>query len=176
MKSIFKVILMSSFLIAAGCGSKHSDQPAQAPTKTSSSAVAKIEYFRGGGFPGPGTPTFANDLTIVFGDTAFTVTAKVPADPLCSRSGSFSEAQADALVQLINSLQLKYKLPSDPMGADFGVETVKITFKDGSTRTYQLAWEDLVAGDIYVTNPTAISDYLKALETNLQMVCAVATQ
>jgi hypothetical protein len=172
MKAKSFLILIFSTLFVFACGKKDNKTNGTTPPSVSAqtATVATFKYYKGGFFPPPNQPSWSNDMTITFTNAGFYIEGR-HADPLCFRSGSFSQAQTTELFNLVSALLLSTKTPGGPITADAGVEYVQITLSNGEVRKYHLMNLEVPVGELYALNPTDLRNYLRALEASLDTAC-----
>ena len=172
MKTTTNFILLLSTVFLFACGKKDNKTNGTTPPNVNaqSATVATFKYYKGGFFPPPGQPSWSNDMTITFTTTGFFIDARHP-DPLCRRSGTFTEAQTTTLFNLVSALLLSTKTPGGPQAADAGVEYVEISLNNGEVRKYHLLNLEVPVGELYALNPTNLRNYLQALEASLATAC-----
>ena len=164
------LILISAFAVAACKKGQSNSGTVNANAAQQGEVVSTFHYYKGGFFPPPNQPNWSNDMTITFTTSGFSITGR-HSDPLCSKHGTFSEPQAAALFNYVSHLLLAQKMPTDPMGADAGVEYIEITTVDGRVRKYHLMSIEIAVGEYYATNPTELHNYLQTLEASLVTAC-----
>lgn len=164
------LILISSIALSACKKSQSNTDSVNANAAAQAETVSTFHYYLGGFYAPQNSPNWTNDMTISFTSSGFSITGK-HSDPLCSRSGNFSEPQAAELFNLVSRLLLAPKRSTDPMGADSGVEYIEITTVDGRVRRYYLASLTIAVGELYATNPTELRNYLQTLEASLATAC-----
>lgn len=172
MKTTTSIILLFSTVFMLACGKKDNKTNGTIPPNVNaqSATVATFKYYKGGFFPPPGQPSWSNDMTITFTTTGFFIEGRHP-DPLCFRSGSFTEAQTTELFNLVSALLLSTKTPGGPVTVDAGVEYVEISLNSGEVRKYHLLNLEVPVGELYALNPTDLRNYLQTLEASLATAC-----
>jgi hypothetical protein len=164
-------ILLGAALVTA-CGRKDDKTNGNVPTDVTqqSETVATFKYYKGGFYPPPNQPNWSHDMTITFTTSGFFIDAR-QTDPLCSSSGTFSQAQATELFDLVSKLVVSVKAPGGPQVADAGVEYVEITLQNGQVRKYHLLNMEVPVGELFAVNPTDLRNYLLNLEASLPVAC-----
>lgn len=121
------------------------------PLELQSTAVVKAEdiseitYFHGGWFGPAGMPNWSHDMRFTFNtDGSVGISAKIPEDVYCGKSGSFTAEQKDTFVKLIN----KMKIGPMMFGAvDGGVNLLTIKTKKAEDIKIYLPQSDFIGED-----------------------------
>lgn len=170
-KTIACVFLSLNLL--AGCKSKTNNNPADGAVNTTGTpgteVIVSAKYFKGGWFSP--APNWSHDMTIDFlqyTNGAYKVSAK-DTDPLCFKSGSLTVADAQQMIGLYSQMILY--VSTGPKLADAGVEYIEIKTQSGKITKYHLQNTEVPAGEVYVSNPEAMSDFLQDLEASLAIAC-----
>lgn len=175
MKQIKAIIL--TFLgvaLLAGCKSKSNNDSGDGGTVggtgvPGTEVIVSAKYFRGGWFSPP--PNWSHDMTIDFlqyNNGSYKVSAK-HADSLCFKSGGLTVAEAQQLITLYTQMILFAS--TGPKVADAGVEYLEVKTQSGKLTKYHLQNTEVPAGELYVSNPEAMRDFLQDLEGSLATAC-----
>ncbi len=154
-----------------GCGqlSTYDEYSINPYLKSTSTKILSINYYKEAGYSI--APNWSHDITISFltNGSAF-VDSLDPAKLNCGNSGIVSYEQINVIVDLINSLNVTVQPPGISL-LDGGIETVKITYVNGTTKTIHLTAGSLVAGEYLATNGDALSQEIVSLPPTLLAYC-----
>jgi len=174
MKNLIVTIL--SVALLAGCKGKSNNDSGDAGVgglggTPGTEVVTSITYFKGGWFSPP--PNWSHDMTINFlkyntVTSEYEIKAK-HADALCFKSGGINVAEAQQLISLYSQMILF--VSTGPKLADAGLEYIEVKTQSGKTTRYHLQNTEVPAGELYVSNPDAMSDFMQDLEASLATAC-----
>lgn len=137
----------------------------------SASEISEIGYFRGGWYGPAEMPNWSHDMTFTFNaNETVSISAKIPEDSFCGKSGSLTKAEAEVLLSKVNGLTIG----TMEFGAiDGGVSMLVIKFKTGAEKTIYLPGSDFIGEDqLYATaGGPELRDYIFAIYENLAMFC-----
>lgn len=176
MKTHIKLLVLAvTAALSISCSKKSNNDAGSTPgaggNNNTTNVILRMQYFKGGFFVPPGTPSWSHDLTIDFTqfNAGYLVTAE-HTDSLCFYGdGKLTETETTTFLNLVRNLQLY--ISSGPILADAGVEYIEFTMQDNSKRRYHLLNAEVPAGQYYANNPADVRNFLQDLHASLPEAC-----